>query len=387
MGRGGTRRSSGRAGAATRRGGARWLVVWALAAVVTALGGCRASGAGGGEESARGARVIYESEGTVCAVKPSGADGRDQVLVWEWFSPEVLSVDERYGHLIPGDGGVLRVVHLDLARGKARAKRQWPSHSPGEMLPLGLAVSRDGRRTAMLGGDGEDPCSLAGSVFVLDGGWRWVPVIRFEERWRFGLEWSPDGSALAYISIAAEHTERGGLALDAVALPVPRPAGPAEETMLTAGEAGSHEVEWAADGQAVYHVVQDASGFSLEAVAWPSLERRTVKRADASLLQLSVARSSGDVVFLEKVTGEPKPEGEGPSEGESEFVVWRIPPGGEADGTGVRLSSAPRAAAVSPDGKRLLVIPRAETEQRFPMHGTGLALHSLADGGSRSFRE
>jgi len=344
--------------------------VFALAgSLLTAmLLGCAATAQSPSGSPSPGNGLIYRSRGEINALKVFEADGKDQAFSWEYVSGNALS---------GGDQGVLRLVRLDFASRKAAVVWEMPSPRPGDLLGWCVAVSQDGRRVATIAGD-PSGSSDASHVMVSDDSGNWVPVTPLDNHQRFMLRWSPDGNALAYLRLLDSSSSA------AVALPVPRPAQVATEAVLTPQGSRCTDIAWAPDSQRIYHVAYPPGGeHYLEAVSWPSLKRQRLFAAP-DMGRLSVAARTGDVLFL--ATSQTGPAGSARSDRGQ--LVWRLSPSGRAEKTPVTLAQTPFLALVSPDGKRLAVVPRVEGEQaRVLPYGNGLMVYSLADGTSRALRD
>jgi hypothetical protein len=348
-----------------------------LACLALFLSGCAPTDTEPSGDTSR-ARVLYQSQGELLAVKTLGSFGREQVFIWEGFRSDEEFMEPR---------GVLRAFRLDLSTGRTHG--HW-EHAFSETwwgwADDGIAVSPDGRRVAQLD---FGPGAEGSRVWVADGAGEWTEVRPFDSQYRLLPRWSPNGDVLAYI---ATTFSRSGVAdRDAVALPVPRPAEVAEEIVLTPDGHVSGEVAWAADSRRVYLLsVEPDVGAYLEAVDWPSLERRRLF-AGPGLRYLSVASRTGDLVFQAKAAAEAASEAEpeakseaaAPAEGDSGRPVWRLSPDGKLQQTPVTHRGALPPHVISPDGSHLAVVPRAEGER----YGQGLTVYSMHDGAGETFTE
>jgi hypothetical protein len=328
--------------------------------------GCASPGTDSPADASR-VRLLYQSQGTLVAVTAVGPVGREQLFLWEGFRAEDEFMEPR---------GVLRAVTLDPATGQATVSWERAySETPWGWSEGGIAVSQDRRRFAHFQ---FDPMAEGSGVWAADVGGEWTPVIPLDSRFRLLLQWSPHGDVLTYV--AMDFGPSGPGDRDAIALPVPRPPKASTEIALTPDGHLATEVAWAPDSRRVYALsFEPGVGDYLEVVDWPSLERRRVFDG-AGLGQLSVARESGEVVFLARE----KSEAEQAGDDVSARRVWRLSPEGEVEKTAVTHTGAMPSHAISPDGSHLAVVPGAE-EERF--YGQGLTVYSLHDGTAETFAE
>ena len=378
---------------------------WGICASVVAavLAGCTASHVEPRERPLPAERIVYESQGWIMAEKTFGPHGKEQVLLWEQFDGNASYGTFPFRKRLPEDVPLLRLVRLDLPARKARVA--WEGISDALLVPSDyqVAASADGRRLAAAGGT--DPAHpyrpyLAyrvhpaldemvpdfSRVFVSDDCKPWIPLIPSDDHERWYLEWSPNADALAYLSMVFDGEGLDSTSTDLIVLSVPRPARRTQEISLTPRGGKSIDFAWAPDGRRIYHVVYrpDRDEHYIEVVQWPSLERHTLMTAGA-LGRVSVARQTGDVVFL-RVTPRDTKQPADTDPGHAIRAFWRISSAGRLEKTPVELERSPFAAKVSPDGKRLAVIPMTQGDRpELRPYGEGLIVYSLEDGSSHEF--
>jgi hypothetical protein len=302
-------------------------------------------------------------------VQTFGPVGEEQVFIWEGFRRDDDLMEPR---------GVLRSFRLDPSTGQTRIgwEHAFPDASWG-WADDSIAVSQDGRRVAQIEPDLPVDGPSRWRIMVADAGREWTPVTPFDSQLLLLPRWSPSGDALAYLVLTFGKPKL--IPRNAVALSVPRPADIAAKIVLTPDGHASDEVAWAHDGRRLYLIsAQPDVGRYLEAVDWPSLERRRLF-AGAGLRYLSVARQTGDLVFVANADS----EAVDPSEDDSGRAVWRLSPGGDLQKTPVTHTGALPPHVISPDGSRLAVVPRAEGDQ----YGQGLIVYSLGDGTAETFAD
>ncbi len=352
-----------------------------LACLALFLSGCAPADTGPRGKASR-ARVLYESQGELLAVKTLGSFGKEQVFIWEGFRSDDEFMEPR---------GVLRSFRLDPSTGRTHGHWEHAfSEASWGWAGDGIAVSADGRRVAQLD---FGPGAEGSRVWVADAEGGWAQVRPFDSQFRLLPRWSPNGDVLAYIATTLSRS--GVMDRDAVALPVPRPAAMSAEIVLTPDGHVSNEVAWAHDSRRVYLLsVEPDVGEYLEAVDWPSLERRRLF-AGPGLRYLSVASRTGDLVFQARAASEAasqaeseaKPEADSEAAdstaGDSGRPVWRLSPDGKLQQTPVTHRGALPPQVISPDGSHLAVVPRAEGEG----YGQGLIVYSMQDGAAETFAE
>jgi len=376
---------------AVRSGIQRLLTVLCL---FIALSGCAGPRNGVREDRLPRERIVYESQGWIMAEKTFGPHGKEQVLLWEQFDGNASYGTFPFRKRLPEDVPLLRLVRLDLPARKARVA--WEGISDALLVPSDyqVAASADGRRLAAAGGTDPahpyptpDEMFLGSSgVFVSDDCKPWIPLIPSDNHVRWYLEWSPNADALAYLSMVFDGSGLASTSTDLVVLSVSRPARRTQEISLTPRGGKSIGFAWAPDGRRIYHVVYrpDRDESYIEVVQWPSLERHTFMTAGA-LGRVSVARQTGDIVFLRDTPRDTKQPADTES-GHALRTFWRISSDGRIEKTPVELERSPFAAEVSPDGKRLAVIPMAQDDRpELRPHGEGLIVYSLEDGSSNEF--
>jgi len=340
----------------------------ALACLALFLAGCGSPQQNAGGPSIPAAGIVYQSQGEILALAAATIEGREQAFIWERIGGDAWP---------SASAAVMRVLRLNLATRQATLLGESPSPVPG-FLDTCIAVSADGRCAVVE--RHWDSTPVWSSVFVGDGDEMWTRVTPSEDLCQIQLSWSPDGNALAYISLKYGEFPKI-ISTEAVAIAVPRPARVGSEIVLTRPGHLPLDLEWATSGRRVYlisHPPEDGDEL-LEAVDWPTLSRQQLMTA-GSLAELSVARASGDVIVMEVRDRE-----SGETADSAPVVVWRLRPDGTVEETAVTLNRLPLAAIVSPKGERLAVVLWAEGSDARSPKAAGLVVYQLADGTSRRF--
>jgi hypothetical protein len=340
--------------------------------LASALAGCRTSQTELYERGLPVGGIVYESQGEIAAVRVAAPEGHEQAFIWEWIGGlDAVSADPAVS------GEVLRLVQLDLATRQATLLREAPCRAFPFIEP-GITVSADGRYASIE----VQVTGIPGGSRVLVGEWdqEWTPVTSWQEGDRAMPQWSPDGTALTYVSVGYDESLHVA-SVDAVAIALPRRSRIATEIVLTRSGRSCLDMEWAPDSQRVYLMSRgpDDGDYLLEAVGWPALTRQTLM-ATRRLWGLSVARASHDVLVLEVQDRQ-----SGETADSARVVVWRLRPDGTVEETAVRLDRLPGAAIVSPDGQRLAVLLKAEDSDPILPEAGGLVVYQLADGSSQRF--
>jgi len=333
----------------------------------TLLTGCANPGRRESGGRPPGVVVIYQSRGEIVGLSALKGGAGDQVLVWE--------------DLPLSRPPTVRLLSLDVSSGKTKVLHEGVL-DPSQMFGHEVALSNDGSRIAANGSDDGADHPKHG-MYVSDDFRTWALVTPLDNRVRILPRWSPDATALAFLSMEPEHYPHL-IPMEAVVVSVPRPARPGKETILTPEGGRSIDVAWAADGQCLYQAVSrpDRSGFYLETLDWPSLERRTVMTG-GPLGLLSVAGETGDVVWMEE---EGNPGTTSANQAGQGRVLRRLSPDGKPERTPVRPDRAPFLAVVSPDGRSVAVVPKLDTRDLHPW-GKGLVIYSVRDGAPRAYSE
>lgn len=339
------------------------------------LGGC------GGPRSQQPAvapgsvSVIYQSQGTVDGLDMADGGLTGEVFVWESRGTH-MSVRRPWEAV-----GGLQLLRLNLLSGEAKALYEDVGGDRSHLL-LEIALSDDGRRMAASYRDAGTPEKYA--VRVSSDSQNWRTVTSLDEYTRVRPRWSPDGRAVAFLSMDLEH--KGLPSIEGVVVRLGMGDRPVEETVLTPAGGRTGEIVWAADGRRLYQVVHrpDADDYFVEALEWPSLERHTIVTG-AGIGGMGVARKTGDVVWLE-ACGVETPDEDTDTPQQPVGRLWRLSPEGSLEETSVRVKGVSVMAVVSPDGRYLAVVPGDPTV-RFRTAGNGLVVHSLADGTAHTYRE
>jgi len=357
-------------------------------ALLCAVTGCAAAPAQ--QERSRGpvTRVIYQSLGRIAAVKAVRTAEGERVLIWESIQPPLADGFELHEDWFLPHLGVFRLVSLDLATQQATVHWEVPRYEDVGDLYDALAVSEDGRSFLWVQGRSEwSPGGpLNGTrllITALEGaeagpGGEGLPLTPFGDRQYLSPQWSPDSTAIIYGFIdRPDHASRlDWAAFQAAAISVERQRGAPKEVLLTSEDKRSAGFAWARDGRCIYHVTHIPGSevpYRLEAIQWPSLERRELFQSD-SFICPAVARDTGDLLFLVGGANDTGTTGEGTG-----YAVWRFSRDAMRKTRAPAFPADPLLAAVSPDGQWLDVSPMKRWIAKLPSDAA-LYICSLADG-------
>jgi len=347
--------------------GARVALLCVLGAV---LPGCAAPEQSAGQHPLPADGIIYESAGEIAAVRVAGAKEQEQAFIWEW-----IGRDEALWAGPDVTGEVRRLLRVDLATGETTLMAEERCTAFPVMEGM-IAVSTKGRWASVETGRLADP--IRSRVLVGD---RWgtpTPVTPWGEGLRGLPRWSPDGTALLYVSVKYEEFPRFA-SLEAVAVAVPRRARIATEIAMTRPGYWCEGLDWAPNSKRVYLISRgtDDGECLAEAVEWPTLKRQTIMKA-GGLGRLSVARATGDVVFTQVQEMEPGERADSESR-----VLWRLRADDGLEQTGARVDRPPLAMIVSPEGERVAVLLAAKDSEPTHPRAEALMVYELGDGSSQ----
>jgi hypothetical protein len=311
------------------------------AAVLAAL--VVAAGCGGAE-----LRRVYESPFPrliACAYSPTIPPGTEQ--------------DVAYVHEASREGHMSKILELNLATGDAVQVAEFAdpflTHD-GDVPCFNYAALVLGPRGRVARTRPLDDERRVIELLQPDGSWR--IVVRVDKGYLGKLSWSPTGDELAYVhtrrmltSYAWFDTDEGSQTdlSRACVVSVPDEHGSARVRVVATEPRGWHDIAWSPDGKALYVVSRPSDGDqTIEAVQWPSMERRVLATAGC-ISPIAVAADSGSVAWFAA----------GVEDGVSVTPVelWTASPGSDPEPTGMVLCKWPLAVALSPDGRHLALIP------------------------------
>jgi len=317
------------------------------------------------------ARIVYQGKIEGVSTLESGS-GREVAV---WVREATASQQQSPGRAQETGAEALDLLRLNVVSGRAKLVRRGVVSPQAPMiLPFWMALSQTGRRlAAALSEHAAQPGSV---IYVSERFEQWIPVTPDDGCSRIQPEWSPDGEKLAFLSVDATKPQ-ATLEMQAMVVGLAPRADRGEAVGITPPGARSVDLAWDVNSQHVYHIVQRGSKYVLEIVKWPSLER-TVAMEGPAMGLLSVAASTGDVVWLQQRSDEAS-DGRG-ADGRT-WVLWKLSPGHRARETPVRLDFTPSlVSTISPDGKWWVVAPRAEDDLVGRTGGLGIVLYSVKYG-------